>query len=268
MPDANRSGFQDGFMEIVQEQLEISRQEVREIDEKLANLQRERAAAAKRVSQLEDLLGEHQLPSRSKGVEFNPLPAQMPSSLRAIADADAVVELIREHGQAMHYLDIHKRLIERGFEIGGRGQADTLLSRYFDDERLVRVARGTYDLADRQAATTSGTQHVDEAVKVQPKPTTLRPIRFEIPLPPAKLAPSMNLGQMAAEVLRQAGRPLHYKKITKQIIDAKAWEPITETPEASVNSAMVIDIQKNGTNSLFIRTDRGVYGLRERDSAE
>ena len=78
----------------------------------------------------------------------------------AFADADAVVNLIREQG-AMHYHNIHSVLVERGFEIGGKGGADTLLSRYFNDRRLRRIARGTYDLAERaMSINDSAARHV------------------------------------------------------------------------------------------------------------
>lgn len=264
MPRTNRSGFQDGFMEIVQEQLEHSRQEVRDLDEQIADLQRERATAAKRVSQLEDLLGENQSPARSEGVEFNPLPAQTPGSLRPIADADTVVELIREHGQAMHYRDIHQILIDQGFEIGGRGQADTLLSRYFNDPRLVRIARGTYGLADPQATDVSAKQQpIDETAKIEPERRRMRRERPTIQPRQVRLPKNAGLRELAAEVLRQAGNPLHYEKITERILQSGAWTPITKTPKDSVNSAMVVDIQKNGPNSVFVRPERGIYGLRE-----
>jgi len=129
-------GFEDGFIDLVQEQLELSRTELADIDAQIAELREERVAAAKRVEQLETLLNSGD-------------PVDLPPKDRKFADANAVVELITEHGQAMHYLDIFNELVRRGYAIGGKGQADTLLSRYHNDPRLERVARGTYDLVER-----------------------------------------------------------------------------------------------------------------------
>ena len=64
--------------------------------------------------------------------------------------ADLVVALLGEVGGPLHYREIERRLREDGsFEAGGRDPADTLLSRFFNDPRLHRVARGTYDLVER-----------------------------------------------------------------------------------------------------------------------
>ena len=256
-------GFEDGFLDLVTEQLKRCRKELNDLDREIVHLQEQRADSAKRVSQLEEILSGSEAAQEgiSSGAGNRPDTGVRPP--RPFADADTVVELIREHGGAMHYLDIHKTLVARGFEIGGKGNPDTLLSRFFDDERLVRVARGTYGLSDRQVEETAATQPVNEAVKVEAKPLRLHRARLELPLPPVKLSRSMNLAEMAAEVLLRTGKPLHYQKITEQILNSGAWKPITKTPGASVNSAMVIDIQKNETKSQFVRTGRGVYALRE-----
>lgn len=256
-------GFEDGFLDLVADQLESCREELSDLDLAIIRLQEQRADCAKRVSLLEEIVNRSE--SADSGISSStgkrPNPGVKPP--RPFANADTVVGLICERGEAMHYLDIHETLVARGFEIGGKGNPDTLLSRFFDDERLVRVARGTYGLSDRQVEETAATQPVDEAVKVEAKPLRLHRARLELPLPPVKLSRSMNLAEMAAEVLHRTGKPLHYQKITEQILNSGAWKPITKTPGASVNSAMVIDIQKNETKSQFVRTGRGVYALRE-----
>ena len=69
-----------------------------------------------------------------------------------IATADHVAELIAETGQAMHYRQIEEVLRSRGFFTGrGKDAANSLLARYFDDGRLFRPARGTYDLRRGEA---------------------------------------------------------------------------------------------------------------------
>ena len=127
-----QDGFEDGFLEIAQEQLDRLRKRVAELDEQIREAQSERDQASKRIAQLEGLVG---------GSDLGPG--------KPFADADAVVNLIRERGQRMHYIEIYNELKRRGFQIGGQGNADTLLSRYHNDPRLKRVSRGTYDLVAR-----------------------------------------------------------------------------------------------------------------------
>ena len=58
--------------------------------------------------------------------------------------ADVVVELLSELQQPLHYRTIYQELNSRGLVVGGKDPAKTLLARYFNDERLQRVRRGTY----------------------------------------------------------------------------------------------------------------------------
>lgn len=255
MSHTSHSGFQDGFLEIVEEQLKLCLQEVRDydqqIDEKrseMDGLRVERDAAAMRAEQLRDLLGSN------KGAGTAEVSG--PLATTRTADADAVVDLIREHGEAMHYIEIHRTLVNRGFEIGGEGKADTLLSRYFKDPRLVRVSRGTYDLAERGKLRVGATEH-----RGQPGSKLRLP---EMPSRPTRgLDSRMPLSKMIEETLRQAGKPLHYRDITERIQKSGKWQTSGRTPEASVNSVMVVDINDNGDQSVFVRNGRGIYGLRE-----
>ncbi len=73
----------------------------------------------------------------------------------------------------------------------------------------------------------------------------------------------MNVLQAVKSILQEAGMPLHYKEITRQMVDRGLWQTDGKTPDATVSSAITGDIKKNGTHSLFQRTDEGVYALRE-----
>lgn len=255
MPNTPRSGFQDGFIEIVEEQLKLCLQEVRGYDQQIEEkrseidgLRAERDAAAMRARQLRDLLGDNE--------DVDAAEASTPIAPTRIADADAVVELIRERGEAMHYIDIHQTLVSRGYEIGGEGKADTLLSRYFKDPRLTRVSRGTYDLAEHCNHKVTKSEH-------HSRPGSLLTIPKR-PSPPTRgLDPRMSLSKMIEETLRQADEPLHYRDITDRIQRSRMWRTSGRTPEASVNSIMVVDINDNGDQSVFVREGRGIYGLRE-----
>lgn len=73
----------------------------------------------------------------------------------------------------------------------------------------------------------------------------------------------MNVLQAAEIVLKEASKPLHYKEITQRMINRGLWQTDGKTPDATVNSAITMDIKKKGTHSLVQRADEGVYVLRE-----
>lgn len=73
----------------------------------------------------------------------------------------------------------------------------------------------------------------------------------------------MSVLQSVKSVLQEAGTPLHYKEITQRMIGRGWWQTEGKTPDATVSSTITGDIKKNGTHSLFQRTDEGVYALRE-----
>ena len=60
--------------------------------------------------------------------------------------AHAVVELLRETGEALHYREIYDMLVARGVVVKGKNPPNTLLARFFDDSRLERVRQGTYQI--------------------------------------------------------------------------------------------------------------------------
>lgn len=72
----------------------------------------------------------------------------------------------------------------------------------------------------------------------------------------------MNSLEAAHEILDNAGEPLHYEEITERMLERGLWETDGETPEATVNSRLAVDIKENGENSAFQRTQPGVFALR------
>lgn len=72
----------------------------------------------------------------------------------------------------------------------------------------------------------------------------------------------MNVLQAAEKVLEEVGMPLHYKEITRRMIDSKLWQTRGKTPDATVNAEIAKDIKRKGEHSLFQRTDKGVFALR------
>lgn len=65
---------------------------------------------------------------------------------------DAIVQVLRTVGQAMHYKDITTRLLEDGCEIGGREPANTINAYITQNKRLFAKApekgRGYYKLKE------------------------------------------------------------------------------------------------------------------------
>ena len=62
------------------------------------------------------------------------------------------------------------------------------------------------------------------------------------------------LKQSAIIVLEQQKKPLHYKDITKLALEQGLFETSWETPDASINSQIILDIRHKWNASDFIKT--------------
>ena len=71
----------------------------------------------------------------------------------------------------------------------------------------------------------------------------------------------MNAIDAAYEILRDAGKPLHYSEITKRMLAQKLWNTTGQTPWESVNARLSTDIKDRGLDSRFTRESPGVYTL-------
>jgi len=69
-------------------------------------------------------------------------------------------------------------------------------------------------------------------------------------------------------VLKEAGSPLHYEAITKEVLKKGFWSPGGKTPEATINARLAVDIKTKGKKSRFQRTEKGVFALRSWNLAE
>ena len=69
------------------------------------------------------------------------------------------------------------------------------------------------------------------------------------------------LRQAAAELLKEFG-PMHYRKLTEEILSKGLAASSSEMPEYVLNRTLSTDITRNGSKSEFIRLSPGVYGLR------
>lgn len=73
----------------------------------------------------------------------------------------------------------------------------------------------------------------------------------------------MNSLEAAEQILTKVAKPLHYQEITKLILEQEIWTTEGKTPDATINARLAVDIKKHGKLSRFIRTEPGVYALRE-----
>ncbi|MFO9250755.1 HTH domain-containing protein [Legionella pneumophila serogroup 8] len=65
------------------------------------------------------------------------------------------------------------------------------------------------------------------------------------------------------EVLRKAGKPLHAKAITEQIISGGLWRTNGKTPVATVSAYIYSDIKLKGEQSNFIKVAPQIFTLRK-----
>ncbi len=66
---------------------------------------------------------------------------------------------------------------------------------------------------------------------------------------------------IAYQILKQAGKPLHSKEITK-IALARGWlKTGGKTPEATMNAQLIVDINTRGDKSKFVKTGPSTFGL-------
>jgi len=60
-------------------------------------------------------------------------------------------------------------------------------------------------------------------------------------------------------ILRDAAEPLHYREITRRIVERGLWVPGGKTPEATVNAQLSTAIKKHGDASGFRRVGKGMF---------
>lgn len=74
--------------------------------------------------------------------------------------------------------------------------------------------------------------------------------------------------EAAYQVLRDAGKPMHYRKITELVLERGLWETDGQTPWATLNARLAVDIKNHQEESRFLRVDPGVFSLREWDRTD
>ncbi|HEX3771780.1 MAG TPA: winged helix-turn-helix domain-containing protein, partial [Polyangiaceae bacterium] len=73
----------------------------------------------------------------------------------------------------------------------------------------------------------------------------------------------MTFIEAAAEVLRHAGKPLHYKEITELAIAKNLLSHVGKTPEVTMSHRLTSAIKKNDKDVPITKIRPGVFALRE-----
>ena len=77
---------------------------------------------------------------------------------------------------------------------------------------------------------------------------------------------TLTLKEAAIELLR-IGEPMHYEKLTEEILAKGLAVSSSRTPAASLNAVIAVDIKRSGAKSAFVRVRPGVFGLRATPAA-
>lgn len=189
-------------------------------EQKVAEAQAERDRLATQISDLSRLLSDE--------------PGDLDTPDAPRADADTVLEVLVDRGKPMHFRDIYAALADVGFEVGGADPASTLLTRFYDDTRLERVARGTYRVREDDDW----------------------------------LDPEHSVLDVAEWVLRQEDEPLRHRELARRMLDSGKWilqhndGSIEELDLATyiVSWQIAHDIKQHGDRSEFRRVGPVGYG--------
>ncbi len=73
----------------------------------------------------------------------------------------------------------------------------------------------------------------------------------------------MTFIEAAAEVLRKAGKPLHYKEITELAIAGNLLSHVGKTPEVTMSHRLTSAIKKDDKDIPIVKVKPGVFALRE-----
>src|SRR5678815_6149402 len=73
----------------------------------------------------------------------------------------------------------------------------------------------------------------------------------------------MTFTEAAAEVLRLAGKPLHYKEITELAIEKNLLSHVGKSPEVTMGARLAALVRKEDKTNPIVRVKPGVFALRE-----
>ena len=170
---------------------------------------------------------------------------------------DAVETVLKEASTPLHYEAITKQILEKGLWTaqGKTPEATVNAALAVDiktnrkDSRFQRTDKGMFALRAWGLPEYKGKKHVgDGATKAKV---------------PAK---SMSFTKAAVYVLEQFGgkKPMHYRDITKKVMELGLVETASKTPEATLGAQIIMEIQRKkrqGVQPRFVKYPKGYIGL-------
>ena len=73
----------------------------------------------------------------------------------------------------------------------------------------------------------------------------------------------MTFTEAAVEVLRLAGKPLHYKEITELAVEKNLLSHVGKSPEVTMGARLAALLKKEEEGNPIVRVRPGVFGLRD-----
>ena len=67
--------------------------------------------------------------------------------------------------------------------------------------------------------------------------------------------------EIAFQILQETGKPLHSKKITAIALERGWLKTAGKTPDASMNSQLIVDINAKKDKSRFLKVSPSVFSL-------
>ena len=138
---------------------------------------------------------------------------------------EAICKVLKDEGKPMHYMEIMKKIIKNGYRINYGDTPDNSVGMYLRRDRNLNL----FNKVDRGVYTLAGTSATEE----------------------------MSWEEAIRKVLIEAGEPMHYKDITRTIIEKRYRLNFGDTPERTVSNRLTTNPE------LFKRVGRGVYELVE-----
>jgi restriction system protein len=169
---------------------------------------------------------------------------------------DAAYHVLQNAGEPLHYREITRRALSQGL-IQSKGKTPEATMRAQLGSSVKQAAEGDAPSPFCQAGRGMWTlAEWEEEV----------PVAQEVGVPSPPVEPErqyLSYKEAAVQVLEEAGQPLHYREIVRRSVDGELINPQGLTPEATMGAQLYSDVKRRGSESLFRRESRGVFGLAE-----
>ena len=124
------------------------------------------------------------------------------------------------------------------------------IARVMSHGRKVTIKSAAQLLERCDKNTVAESRYRSQAVSQEDKVAVQEPLAF------------LSLLDAAAVVLLESKVALTTREIIALVVERRLWKSTGATPWATLNAALNRDIQANGMQSRFIKTERGKFALR------